>query len=158
MHTEEQKGRELYTLARLGAEQLDGVLALENLVFTMPWSKEQYSRLMEAGVCKIFGAFKGARLVAYAAVSVNRAAGELEIYNIAVHPDERRQGLAKRLTGLVLETARALGLERALLEVREGNAAARALYEGLGFKECGRRRAYYSEPDEDAVLYEYLFL
>lgn len=158
MSNEEQKGPEAYSLAQLGAEHLDGVLALENLIFTTPWSKEQYSMLMAAGFCKVFGAFKGDMLVAYASVSVNQPARELEIYNIAVHPDERRQGLAKRLVGLVLEAARALNLERALLEVREGNAAARALYVGLGFSQCGLRRAYYSAPDEDAVLYEYSFL
>lgn len=143
---------------QLGQESLDDVLALENLIFSTPWSKEQYAGLMEAGVCKVFGAFLDKRLAGYAAVSLNSAAGELEIYNLAVHPSARRQGLARSLTGMILEAARSLNLERALLEVREGNAPARKLYEGLGFTECGRRKAYYSEPAEDAVLYEYRFL
>lgn len=143
---------------QIGQERLDEVLALENLIFTTPWSKEQYAALMQAGVCKVFGATFDGRLVGYAAVSVNRAAAELEVYNIAVHPTMRRRGLARRLTGLVLEAARALELERALLEVRESNTPARKLYEGLGFAECGRRKAYYSAPVEDAVLYERVFL
>lgn len=149
-----------YTLEQLGAESLDAVLGLETQIFSTPWSKEQYAKLMAAGLCKIFGATECStgRLMAYAAVSVNRSACELEIYNIAVRPEARRQGLASRLTRLVLEAARSLHLERALLEVRKGNIAARNLYEGLGFKECGVRRAYYAEPVEDAVLYEYLFL
>lgn len=150
-----------YFLSQLGPEHIDGVLALENLIFTTPWSKEQYAGLMRAGVCKVFGASEGGAdgaVVAYVSASVNSAAFELEIYNVAVHPAARRRGLARRLTGLVLEAGRSLGLERALLEVRESNIAARSLYEGLGFRQCGLRRSYYAEPNEDAVLYEYLFL
>lgn len=146
-----------YVLGPLGAERLDAVLNLERLIFTTPWSKEQYAGLVAAGVCKLFGALRGDCLAAYAAVSLNRAAAELEIYNIAVHPADRRRGLARRLTGLILEAGRALELERALLEVRESNLPARSLYEGLGFTACGRRAAYYSAPVEDAVLYEYRF-
>ena len=146
-----------YTLAQLGPENIDAVLGLENLIFTTPWSKEQYFKLMQAGICKVFGASCAKGLVAYASVSVNRSAFELEIYNIAVHPEHRRQGLAERLTVLVLEAAKALELERALLEVRESNFPARALYKKLGFKEAGRRAAYYTCPDEDAVLYELRF-
>lgn len=153
--------KEEYIFEQLGLERLDDILALENQIFTTPWSKEQYARLMGAGLCKVFGAAKGAAdglLVAYAAVSVNRAAGELEIYNIAVHPSVRRQGLGKRLTGLVLEAGRKMGLERAVLEVRASNEAAINLYSGLGFTRCGCRPAYYSEPVEDALLYEHIFL
>lgn len=151
---------DIYTLEQLEAGRLDDVLDLESQIFSTPWSKAQYASLMAAGLCKIFGATERTtgRLVAYAAVSVNRSARELEIYNIAVRPEARRQGLARRLTGLVLEAARALRLERALLEVRAGNTPARRLYEGLGFTACGARRAYYTEPVEDAVLYEYSFL
>lgn len=148
-----------YFFSQLGPERLDDVLNLEELIFTTPWSKEQYAKLMSAGVCKIFGASKGksGELAAYIAVSVNSAAGELEIYNVAVRPEQRRCGLAERLTGLVLDAALALRLERALLEVRESNVAARSLYEKLGFSQCGLRKNYYSSPTEHAVLYEYIF-
>lgn len=146
-----------YTLAQLGPGDLEAVLVLENLIFTTPWSKEQYCRLMQAGICKVFGAWDAEELVAYAAVSLNRAAFELEIYNIAVHPEHRLRGLAGQLTGLVLEAAGALKLDRAILEVRESNVPARSLYEKLGFRKAGRRSAYYSNPDEDALLYEYSF-
>lgn len=158
MDNKEQGQEQNCVFEQIGPEGLEAVLALENLIFTTPWSKEQYSSLMEAGVCKIFGATLEGNLVGYASVSLNRAAGELEIYNLAVHPAMRRRGLARRLTGLVLEAAGTLGLERAILEVREDNAPARGLYEGMGFVECGRRSAYYSNPAEDAVLYEYRFL
>lgn len=150
-----------YIFSQLGPERLDDILALENQIFTTPWSKEQYARLMGAGLCKVFGAAEGAAhgpLAAYAALSINRAAAELEIYNIAVRPSLRRQGLARRLMKLVLEAGRKMGLERAVLEVRAGNAAAINLYTGLGFKRCGCRPAYYAAPVEDALLYEYLFL
>lgn len=152
--------KEEFVFGQLGPERLDDILALEKLTFTTPWSKEQYARLMVAGVCKVFGVMQGEAgpLAAYASVSLNRAASELEIYNIAVLPQFRRQGLARRLAGLVMEAASKLALERAVLEVRAGNIAAVKLYEGLGFTLCGRRPAYYSAPVEDALLYERLFL
>lgn len=149
--------QEEVTLRQLNADDLDEVLHLENLIFSTPWSKEQYRSLMQAGICKVFGAYAGDVLVAYASVSVNRAAGELEVYNIATRPEFRRRGMARRLTRKLIEAAENLGLERALLEVRAGNIPARSLYEKLGFMEAGRRKAYYTDPDEDAVLYEYSF-
>lgn len=141
----------------LGAEHLDAVVKLEYLIFSTPWSKEQYAAMMDKGICKIFGVLSNGNLLGYIAVSMLKTTGELEIYNVAVLPEARQQGLAKKLLKLVLATARTLGLERAVLEVREGNVAAIGLYESTGFTRCGMRKAYYSEPVENALLYEYIF-
>ena len=89
-------------------------------------------------------------IVAYCAMEV--VADEVHIHNLAVSPEARRTGLARRLLALALEVAAHQGAFAAHLEVREGNEAARALYRGMGFREVGRRRAYYSSPAEDAVL------
>lgn len=70
---------------------------------------------------------------------------EAEVLNIAVSPDFRRRGIGRAL----LNHAAARTLH---LEVRASNAAARAFYHSLGFKETGRRRAYYRRPSEDAIL------
>lgn len=140
---------------RLLLEDLDAVLELERLTFSSPWRKEQYTALMRAGICLVFGALRGESLLAYASASVSAAAGEMELYNIAVSALERRRGLGRRLLLLLLDMAGRLALNRAVLEVRAGNVAARHLYEKTGFTVCGLRRLYYSEPVEDAVLYEY---
>lgn len=82
-----------------------------------------------------------------------RVAGdEVEVLDVTVHEAWRRRGLARALLRLALRRAARAGATRALLEVRRGNAGAIALYRALGFEECGRRRGYYREPVEDAVL------
>jgi [ribosomal protein S18]-alanine N-acetyltransferase len=80
-------------------------------------------------------------------------AGEWEIENIAVAGPARRRGLGTRLLGEFLAQARARGARAVYLEVRESNRAARALYEKWAFEESGRRKSYYRQPDEDAIVY-----
>jgi ribosomal protein S18 acetylase RimI-like enzyme len=78
---------------------------------------------------------------------------EWELENVVVAPAVRRTGLATKLLAALLKRARETNSERVFLEVRESNHAARALYVGLGFEESGRRKLYYANPAEDAVLY-----
>jgi ribosomal-protein-alanine N-acetyltransferase len=92
----------------------------------------------------------GSGLAAFCAFRV--VFGELEILQLGTDPDRRRRGLARDLMGQVLAAGRAAGAGAAWLEVRVGNAAARALYAGLGFAEVGRRAAYYTRPPEDALV------
>jgi len=78
---------------------------------------------------------------------------EWEIENIAVAGPARRRGLGTRLLGELLDQARSRGADAVFLEVRESNRAARALYEKWAFLESGRRRGYYKDLEEDAILY-----
>ncbi|MGH9501572.1 MAG: ribosomal protein S18-alanine N-acetyltransferase [Terriglobales bacterium] len=78
---------------------------------------------------------------------------EWEIENIAIAGPARRRGLGTRLLGELLDLARAKGAAAVFLEVRESNHAARALYGKWAFLEGGRRRSYYKNPEEDAILY-----
>ncbi len=77
---------------------------------------------------------------------------EVHIANLAVHPAFRRQGLGRALLRHALEAARRSGMTSALLEVRAGNAAALALYRAFGFEVVGRRKGYYQDNREDALL------
>jgi ribosomal-protein-alanine acetyltransferase len=77
---------------------------------------------------------------------------EWELENLVVAPTDRRKGLGKRLLKALLLTARETK-SSVFLEVRESNAAARALYESAGFKQTGRRHSYYKSPSEDAIVY-----
>ncbi|MFQ5839997.1 MAG: ribosomal protein S18-alanine N-acetyltransferase, partial [Candidatus Methylomirabilales bacterium] len=79
-------------------------------------------------------------------------ADELQIANLAVIPTLRRQGIGRRLVAAALAVAAARGVRRAFLEVRAGNDAAQALYRRFGFSVLARRRRYYSEPREDALI------
>ena len=78
---------------------------------------------------------------------------EAEIHEIVVLPERRQQGVGRALLLGALEVARARGCRSAHLEVRRSNAAARALYEGLGFEVVRVRRGYYRDPVEDALLF-----
>jgi ribosomal-protein-alanine N-acetyltransferase len=89
-------------------------------------------------------------LVAQIGVAQN-GGPEWELENIAVLPEYRRRGLARRLLSALLKQARLQGAERIFLEVRESNLAAIRLYEAAGFQQLGRRREYYLNPTEDAL-------
>jgi len=80
-------------------------------------------------------------------------ADECELENIVVDLPVQRRGLALKLLNAFIAEAGKRNVERIFLEVREANTAARRLYEKYGFELVGRRKAYYKDPIEDAVLY-----
>ena len=79
---------------------------------------------------------------------------EWEIENVVVAEAVQRRGLGERLVRELLSLASNRGAQSVLLEVRESNGAARGLYSKMGFVETGRRKSYYTNPEEDALLYE----
>jgi ribosomal-protein-alanine N-acetyltransferase len=138
---------------------LDALIALEMQCHSHPWSARGLRDALAPGSARrgIFvlrepwSAGRPDRgILAYCAIEV--VADEVHVHNLAVAPEARRGGLARRLLALALEVAAHQGAREAHLEVREGNAAARALYRRMGFREVGRRLGYYSSPVEDAVL------
>jgi ribosomal-protein-alanine N-acetyltransferase len=76
----------------------------------------------------------------------------MEILNLAVRPDRRRQGLGRHLLGHVLHLCDNMGIKRGYLEVRRSNDAARNLYQAYGFAEVGVRSKYYPDNREDAII------
>ena len=82
---------------------------------------------------------------------------EWEIENIAVTGAARRHGLGSRLVSELLDLVRSRGGKTVFLEVRESNRAARSLYEKWGFLEVGRRKMYYQNPAEDALVLKFKF-
>jgi ribosomal protein S18 acetylase RimI-like enzyme len=140
-------------------QDLAALVSLEARCHTHPWSEGglrdaiapvpgRGAVLLLRGVWTPEDEYRGIR--AYCAFQV--VADEVHVHNLAVVPEARRGGLARRLLGLTLEIAAGKGARAAHLEVRAGNAAARALYRAMGFHEVGRRHSYYSAPVEDAVL------
>jgi ribosomal-protein-alanine acetyltransferase len=78
--------------------------------------------------------------------------GETHILNLAVAPALRGRGLGRMILKAALDLSRAKGMKRALLECRENNLAAMALYRSEGFLATGRRRGYYEHGRTDAIL------
>jgi len=98
------------------------------------------------------GADPGNEPVVAGFIVARLVAGELHINNVAVRPEFRRQGIAARLVAAVLSQGQSDGARMAFLEVRAGNVPAQGLYRRCGFQVTGRRRRYYRQPVEDALL------
>lgn len=86
------------------------------------------------------------------AVLDRKLAGEAELHNIALSREARGRGLAGLLMDRLIGRARERGVRRIMLEVRESNAPAIALYRSYGFEKVGMRPAYYRSPTENAWL------
>lgn len=133
------------------AADLDGVLEIEHLSFTNPWTREMYeSELANSRVSRVYTLREDGRVLGFCSLWL--ILDELHINNLAIHPDARGRGLGTRLLGRVLEEGARDGARRATLEVRRSNDAARRLYRRMGFELVGTRRNYYSSPVEDALI------
>ena len=115
-----------------------------------PWRDDTWRRSLRDEFC--FGLFEDRRLLAVAAFSL--VMDETSLLNIVVGREYRGEGLGGRLLSDGLSWMQQIGAQRCLLEVRRGNAPARALYRRMGFVEDGVRKNYYplGEGREDAVL------
>jgi ribosomal-protein-alanine N-acetyltransferase len=142
------------------ASDIDAMVALDRECPDAPhWRREAYlaaidpagdSALRRIGLIaewnESFAGFTVLRCVAAP------GGNEVELESMAVCPAMRRRGFGGILLDSAIDAARKLGAQRLDLEVRASNTAAARLYGRAGFKETGRRRAYYHNPEEDAVL------
>ncbi len=126
-------------LAALVAEVLPGT-----------WSAGAVVDELARADARVLGAREGEALVGFAMVRLG--VGEAELLLIGVRAERRRAGLARALWAAAEAALVGEGVEAVFLEVRAANAAARAFYARVGFAEVGRRRAYYSDPTDDAVV------
>ncbi len=85
-------------------------------------------------------------------IAARLAANELHINNVAVRPEYRRRLIGRTLLQRLLAEGKRAKASAAFLEVRAGNSLARGLYERCGFRAVGRRRDYYVDPLEDALI------
>jgi ribosomal-protein-alanine N-acetyltransferase len=142
------------TIELMKKEDVDQVLALEQISFTMPWSRNLFlSEFRSPLVSTLMVALSNApkrTVIGYLVFWY--VADEMHILNLATAPEFKRQGVAKRLVLDALKRAYQKGATRAFLEVRASNAAAQKLYSDLGFTGTNVRREYYDAPVEDAVV------
>jgi len=133
------------------------VVEIEQNSRLSPWGWDAYHRELQSNDRGLMWVARLDRQLnrekTLAAYIVGRlVADELHINNVAVRDAYRRTGIASALLSRLLSEANGYKAVRAFLEVRAGNAAALALYEGCGFCVVGRRRNYYSNPQEDALI------
>lgn len=131
-------------------EDLDAVMRIERSCFAPPWKREDFAAHLQADYARLFVAEREADLIGY--VDLLSAADQGDIANIAVREDARGGGVGSALLLAALNAARELGLVEIFLEVRTSNEAAIRMYERASFSQIGTRRAYYTQPTEDACL------
>ncbi len=134
-------------------DDLPGVFAVEKSAFSKPerWSKQSWAAELEQVNRLVLISREADEIEAVACFSV--LGDTAELLRIAVHPDRRQRGIARRLVGIGKEWAEAAGADRMLLEVRHDNDAALAMYQTTGFEPIAKRRDYYG-PQRDAVVME----
>ena len=131
---------------------LEQVIAIDQVSFSLPWPQRSFQyELDENFVSRCWVAEVDGRI---AAMMVGwMMLDEMHIATIATQPDYRGRGIGKSILVHALCRARDdEGLIRAFLEVREHNAVALNMYRSLGFVEDGRRKQYYKDNNEDAIL------
>jgi [ribosomal protein S18]-alanine N-acetyltransferase len=138
-------------LRRSRPEDVAGLVSLELAASAHPWNEAQIGAELARQAPDEVLALEG-RLGLRAWCAYRLAVGELQILNLAVHPQERRRGLGRFLLEAALRAGERAGASRALLEVRASNSAARTLYALFGFVPLGERKQYYSLPPEDALV------
>lgn len=139
-----------FQLVPMDKSHLSQVAQLERENFSQPWSRDSLeSELYNTTVSMIVAESEDGGVLGYGVLGVVLDEGCLE--KICVQPPLRRQGIASAILRAFLRYGQA-NLAYITLEVRQSNVPAIALYQKLGFREVGRRKNYYQEPREDAVL------
>ncbi len=152
-------------IRRATSDDIPAILALERQAqCAAHWSEEEYKNLLDSAMLLVAGQDEICGMVCAKPV-----AGDWELENIAVRQSSLRRGVADSLMRALLDVLRMpqvrdlslvanpasnAACPKIFLEVRESNLPARRLYEKHGFHETGRRRNYYHNPAEDAILYE----
>jgi [ribosomal protein S18]-alanine N-acetyltransferase len=124
--------------------------ALHAASFQRGWSEDEFEKLLLERNVVADRASLGTELVGFILSRI--AAGEAEILSIAVHISERKHGLGRRLLDINMRRMAGLGVRSLFLEVAQDNLAARKLYQRAGFRDVGRREAYYADRDGAAAL------
>ena len=126
------------------------IALLERECFADPWSQQSIASELHNPLSLWLVAQEGQTLLGY--VGSQTCLDETDMMNVAVHPNFRRQGVARALILALTEELKNRGSHCLTLEVRASNDPARALYESLGFAHVGTRRNYYQNPKEDALI------
>ncbi len=140
------------------SDDIDAMMALaRESVSAARWSQKEYRDLFSAQgphrIALVADNSQGPGAGITGFLIARHVVTEWELENLVVAASARRKGAGNQLLNALIATARETNSDSVFLEVRESNAAARALYEKSGFQPTGRRKSYYANPIEDAILY-----
>ncbi len=137
-------------IIRMNEGHVKAVAELEKICFSDPWSENSVASELKNKLALWLVAEEEGQVAGY--IGSQTCGDESDVMNVAVHPDFRRRGIAEALVKSLTEELKKIESRCLALEVRASNVPAIALYEKLGFGEVGRRKNYYRNPREDALI------
>ena len=138
-------------IRKMTADDIPAVVELDKMSFSLPWPERSFRfELTDNPASRCWVAEVDGRVVGMIVVWL--LVEEAHVATLATHPDLRRQGIAKKLLAHALRYLIDEGAQTSFLEVRASNIAAQEMYRRFGYEESGRRRRYYKDNDEDAIL------
>jgi [ribosomal protein S18]-alanine N-acetyltransferase len=139
------------TFRQMTLADIDDVLKIEHVSFTLPWSRESfYNELVHNNYSHYIVMEWNGQVIGYCGMWL--VIDEAHITNVAVLPEFRGRKLGEALMRKAMETAKELGAKTMTLEVRVSNRVAQSLYRKLGFLNGGIRKQYYTDNQEDALV------
>ena len=137
-------------IREMKAQDVPQIAELERICFSDPWRAQSIATELDNSLSCWLVAADGEKVVGY--VGSQTVLDGSDMMNIAVAPDFRREGLAEALVNALIDCLRQRKSRCLILEVRASNTPAITLYEKLGFVEIGRRKNYYRNAKEDALI------
>ena len=132
-------------------DDLKAIAEIESVSINPPWSYTAICDFTEYDTNKILVAKLDNTVVGY--ITYSAIIDEVQIANVATHPDFRKQGIGRKMLTALQDMAKKENMAVITLEVRQSNTPAIMLYEKCGYEQVGRRKNYYKNPTEDAILY-----
>lgn len=137
-------------IKKMQERDLDAVAAIEQEIFSMPWSRQGFADVLYREDVLFLIAEKKNQVLGYVGIYLTEDEGE--ITNVAVTSQARRQGIARQLLQELIRQLEDQNIYRIVLEVRVSNEPAIRLYEEFGFENAGKRKNFYEKPTEDAYV------
>lgn len=138
-------------IEKMTVDDIDNVVEVEKDCFSTPWSRESFLREVTNNELALYLVAKiENRAVGY--IGVWEILNEGHITNVAVHSSYRNLGIGNMLVSKLLSLCKKSGIDAFTLEVRESNVTAKNLYKKHGFEECGMRKNYYQDNNENAII------
>jgi ribosomal-protein-alanine N-acetyltransferase len=137
-------------IERMTLADIPEVVKIERESFSDPWEVESFLLdLKNKNAYPLVAKIEG-KVIGYTSLWI--VEDEMDIANIAVAPEQRSQGMGKKLMQHILDLAKEKKCKKVSLDVRESNSSALKLYKSFGFEKKGRRKKYYQNPPEDALI------
>jgi [ribosomal protein S18]-alanine N-acetyltransferase len=141
-------------IRQMDTNDIDRIMEIEKKSFVAPWSKTMFEETIFSPISRGLVMEHNNIIVGY--IVFYTVYVEAHIMNLAVNPEERKQGYARQMLNYALKIFRENNISECYLEVREHNRVAQELYGRSGFEVIGRRKKYYPETNEDALVMQLL--